>query len=115
MATTVQSRKARGRNLQKYVRDKLYAVFPSLEEGDVESTSMGASGVDLKLSPKARKMFPYAIECKNQESLNVWASFKQAEANVTKDTAPLLVFKRNRTDVYCMLKLDDFLKLFVKS
>lgn len=104
--------KAKGRSLQKHVRDLLYKTFPTLEEGDVESTSMGASGIDIKLSPKARKLFPYSVECKNQESLNVWASFKQAEANVVKGTDPLLVFKRNRTEVYCMLKLDDFLKLF---
>lgn len=43
-----QSAKSKGRNLQKYVRDKIYEIFPTLEKGDIESTSIGASGVDLK-------------------------------------------------------------------
>lgn len=107
-----QSAKGKGRRHQQYVRDKLYETFKELEEGDIESTSMGAGGIDIKLSPKAKKLFPYSIECKNQETINVWQSFKQAESNCVAGTKPLLVFKRNRTEVYCMLKFDDFLELY---
>lgn len=110
-----QSAKAKGRKLQQYVRDKLYEIFPELEEGDIRSTSMGCGGSDLQMSPLAQRKFPYDIECKNQEALNVWSSFKQAESNSPKGTKPLLVFKRNRSDVYCMLKLDDFLRLYEKN
>ena len=35
---------------------------------------MGAQGEDLMLSPLARDLFPYSIECKNQAAINVWAS-----------------------------------------
>lgn len=110
-----QSAKSKGRNLQKLVRDKIYATFKELSEGDVESRSMGAAGTDLLLSPLAKKYFPFSVECKNQESLNFWASFKQAEENLLKDTMPLLIAKRNRSDVLAVLKFDDLMKLIKKE
>ncbi len=45
--------------------------FKQLEPDDVVSTLMGDSGTDIKLSPAARKLFPYSPECKNQEKMNV--------------------------------------------
>ena len=53
-----QSAKAKGRNLQKHVRDRILAVFPWLKEGDVESRSMGSAGVDVMMSPLARRALP---------------------------------------------------------
>ena len=43
-----QSSKAKGRNLQKWVVEQILKVFPELEPDDVTSTSMGASGEDVK-------------------------------------------------------------------
>lgn len=103
------SAKAKGRNLQKTVRDELLKRYPQLTENDVRSTSMGASGVDILLSEAALNLFPFAVECKAQESLNIWSALGQAEENKGKHT-PLLCFKRNRTDIYVALKLEDFLK-----
>lgn len=40
MAITTQAAKAKGRNLQKLIRDKILALFPQLEADDVKSTSM---------------------------------------------------------------------------
>lgn len=105
-----QSAKAKGRKLQKLVRDELLRCAPSLTENDIRSTSMGASGVDLLLSEAALRVFPFAIECKAQESLNIWAALAQAEENKGKHI-PLLCFKRNRTSTYVALKLEDFLNL----
>lgn len=105
-----QSAKAKGRNLQKLVRDELLARAPSLTENDIRSTSMGASGVDLLLSEAALRVFPFAIECKAQQSLNIWSALAQAEENKGQHT-PLLCFKRNRTETYVALKLEDFLNL----
>lgn len=103
-----QSAKAKGRNLQKTVRDELLARAPHLEPDDIRSTSMGASGVDIQLSPAARKVYPFSIECKAQESLNIWAALEQAEQNKGQHI-PLLCFKRNRTEIYVALSLKDFL------
>jgi len=66
-----QSCKSKGRRLQQAVRDLILENFKDLEEDDVRSTSMGAGGEDVLLSPKARKYFPFSIECKNQEKINV--------------------------------------------
>ena len=108
-----QSAKAKGRRLQQAVRDKLLENAPELEPDDIRSTSMGAQGEDLLLSPAARKYYPFSIECKNQEALNVWAALEQAEVN-HKGNIPLLVFKRNKSETYAALKLDDLLKLLKK-
>ena len=105
-----QSAKAKGRNLQKNVRDLILEKFNQLEEDDVRSTSMGASGEDLLLSPAARKLFPFSVECKNQESLNIWSAIEQAENN-SGNHIPLVIFKRNRTKTYAVLEFDKLLKL----
>ena len=90
-----QSAKAKGRKLQQWVRDIILESFPSLEADDVRSTSMGAGGEDVQLSPAARRLMPYSIECKSVEKLNVWAAYEQAEAN-SGEHEPLLVMKKNR-------------------
>ena len=65
-----QSAKAKGRRLQQDVRNRLIEELDVHPE-DIESRSMGASGEDLIMARAARKKFPYSIECKNQEKLNV--------------------------------------------
>ena len=104
------SAKAKGRRLQQKVRDLLLETFTELEPDDIRSTSMGVSGEDLQLSPAARKLIPFAIECKNQEKLNVWDSLKQAEEN-SGDYSPVLIFKRNRSKTYAVLNVEKFIEL----
>lgn len=104
------SKKAKGRKLQDFVRDKLRGLFNNLEEDDIKSAIMGESGEDIKLSPAARKLIPYSFECKNQERLNVWSSLEQAEENCN-DRTPVLVFKRNRSKTYVAIEIDSFLTL----
>ena len=77
---------------------------------DVVSVPGSVSGADVRLSDKASKIFPYSVEAKNVEKLSIWAALKQAESENRKLT-PLLVFKRNRSEVYCALKFDDFLRI----
>ena len=66
-----RSAKAKGRALQNLVRDRILEVFPQLEKDDVQCAIMGQSGIDIKLSPAARKLFPYSIECKNQQKISI--------------------------------------------
>lgn len=103
------SAKAKGRNLQQYVKDMIIASFP-VNEFDVRSTPMGVSGEDIWLSEAARKHFPFSVECKNQERLNVWASWEQASSNA-KHGSPLLVIKRNRLKPLAIVSLDVFFEL----
>ena len=62
-----RSAKNKGKRLQNQVRDQLLENFKQLEPDDIKSTTMGESGEDIQLSPAARKLIPYAIECKNQD------------------------------------------------
>jgi hypothetical protein len=105
-----QSAKAKGRLLQQRIRDMILQEFPELQEDDVTSRSMGAAGVDVLLSPKAQKVFPFSIEAKNQQALNVWSAMKQAESNA-KNNIPLLVFHRNHSSIYACLPIEDLFKI----
>jgi hypothetical protein len=120
-ANTPSTRKAKGRALQNFVHDNILSSFPELEGGDVKKAIMGESGIDIKLSPHARRIFPYGIECKNIEKINIWAAINQCELNTDKENEnsntklmPLLVIKRNRTDIHVVLKWEDFIKLVTK-
>lgn len=107
------SAKSKGRRLQQEVA-KLLAEKYNLTHGvdeHFESRGMGQSGVDVGMSPTARKLCPFDIECKNKETISVWNDFKQAEDNTKEGRVPLLVFTRNRADTYAMLKFEDLLKL----
>ena len=75
-----QSAKAKGRRLQQWFRDLLINKL-DIHPDDVESRSMGAGGEDLIMARAARKKFPYSIECKNQEKINIWKSYFQAQEN----------------------------------
>jgi len=110
-ANTPKSRKAKSRDLQNAVATDLRALF-ILPEEDIRPASMGMSGMDILLSSRGRAQFPFAIECKAQEALNIWDALKQCEANAAKEKlVPLLVFKRARTKTYAVLEWPDFLNL----
>jgi hypothetical protein len=103
------SAKAKGRRLQDKVVAALRARFPSLHPDDIKPAVMGECGEDIKLSPAARALVPYAIECKNTERLNIWQAIQQAEANAGEYT-PLLVFSRNRSGAYAVVSLEHFIE-----
>ena len=105
-----RSAKNKGKRLQNNVRDLILEKFNQLEPDDVRSITMGDSGEDILLSPAATRLFPFAVECKNQEKLNIWSSLEQAETNSGKHV-PLLIFKRNRTKTYAVLEFDKLLEL----
>ena len=109
------SKKAKGRLLQNKVVTKVLNMmnkYYNIGEDQIRPAIMGESGVDVKLTRKAREVFPFSIECKNQEKLSIWSALKQAENNTIEGTYPMLVFKKNRSDIYCVLKFDDFLKIY---
>lgn len=112
-ANTPATRKAKGRSLQNFAHDAILKNFKGiLEDGDVKKAIMGESGIDIKLSPHARRIFPYGVECKNTEKINIWSAISQCEENADKEKLrPLLVIKRNRTDVHVVLRWEDFMKL----
>ena len=107
-----QSKKAKGRRLQQWVRDLLIEKLEVHPE-DIESRSMGAGGEDLIMSRSAREKFPYSIECKNQESLNIWKSYEQAQQN-SGNYEPIVVLKRNNVKPLVLVDADYFIELHKK-
>jgi hypothetical protein len=56
-----------------------------------------------------------AIEAKRVERLNFPEAFRQAQRNSEPHEIPVVINRRNRQptgESYCLLKLDDFLKLY---
>ena len=104
-----QSAKAKGRGLQQWFRDQLIEKLEVHPE-DIESRSMGAGGEDLIMARAARKKFPYSIECKNQEKLNVWESYSQAVDNCN-NYEPVVVIKRNNHKALVVVDAEYFVGL----
>ena len=106
------SAKAKGRKLQQWMRNLLIEKLEVHPE-DIESRSMGAGGEDLIMARAARAKFPMSIECKNQEKVNVWESYKQAEDNSGK-YEPVVVIKRNKSKPLVVVDAEYFVSLFDK-
>ena len=106
------SKKAKGRRFQQWVRDKLIEEL-DIHPEDIESRSMGAGGEDLIMARAAREKFPYSIECKNQEKINIWESYKQACDN-SKDYEPVVVIKRNNSKPLVVIDAEYFVSIFKK-
>ena len=108
-----QSAKAKGRKLQQWVRDQIIEQLEVHPE-DIESRSMGAGGEDLIMARAARQKFPFSVECKNVEKLNVWEAYEQAKSN-SKDHEPIVVMKKNQKKPLVVVDADFFISLFKKN
>lgn len=109
------SAKAKGRRCAQQAKDMLLKASGRLEEDDITVTPSGVTGPDLHLSPAALKQYPFAVECKNVEKLNVWEALSQSEDHAMfTNKVPILIFTRNRSDTYVALKFSTFLELYAK-
>ena len=116
------SAKQKGRTLQNEIVDALRIKYVSLitanndtklVDEDIKPAIMGMSGVDILLSPAAKKMIPYDIEAKNHQNIAIWQALKQCEANSKEPgRIPLLVFRRNHSKTYAVIELDHLLRLY---
>ena len=106
-----QSAKAKGRLLQKVVRNAILEAYPDLTDRDVRSTSMGASGVDVLLSEVAVQRFPYSVECKNRARMAIYDIWTDTTDNVAPNTHPLLVVKANGKEPLAIVSLKHFMEL----
>ena len=80
-------------------------------DDDIIVTPSGVNGPDLQLSPYAKKEFPFAIECKNQERINLWQAIEQSEGHAKDGMTPLLCITRNRAKVYAVIELEKFIEI----
>jgi hypothetical protein len=109
MMMKTSSAKAKGRRLQQKFMQLLIEKL-EIDPEDIESRSMGAGGEDLIMSKAARNKFPYSIECKNQEKLNIWSAWDQANANKGV-YEPLVVIKKNGVQPLVVLDAENFLDM----
>lgn len=102
--------KAKGRRLQSWVAGKIssYLGIPFKKDGDIDVRPMGQSGCDIILRGKAKELFPYSIECKNQERVNVWKAWEQAVKNSGEGEKPLLFIGKNRHDALVIQRAEDW-------
>jgi len=109
MMMKTSSAKAKGRRLQQQFMQLLIEKL-DIDPEDIESRSMGAGGEDLIMSKAARNKFPYSIECKNQEKLNIWSAWDQANGNKGL-YEPLVVIKKNGVRPLVVLDAENFLDM----
>ena len=108
------SAKNKGRTFQQACAKLLSDIF-NWEDGDVESRPMGSAGIDLMMSPKAKKDYPFSIECKNTKTFPSWSGLEQAQANAKPGTIGVMVWKAPRRSLMkqmiCM-DHEEFAKLW---
>lgn len=93
MPIKTSSAKSKGRKLQKQVMHLLIKLFQFKEIDDISSRSMGSPGVDIILSPHARKWIPFSIECKKTKKMPSVSEMNQARNNCYPDTIPAVVWQ----------------------
>lgn len=107
------SAKNKGRRLQQWVVSKLIEIL-GFTKGEAISRPMGSSGEDIIMPPYPSRGFPYSIECKNQERVNIWEAYKQAEYNSGK-FEPIVVIKKNNKKPLILVDAEFFISLNKKE
>ena len=114
MANTVASRKAKGRRLQQEVAARIGELLnlPVGPDEMIATREMGQPGTDVRLVGPAKEMFPFSVECKNQESWSLQQWIDQAKKNQEKDTDWLLICKKNRLNPVVVMDMEVFFNFF---
>ncbi|WP_294196497.1 hypothetical protein [uncultured Sphingomonas sp.] len=108
---SIASAKAKGRNLQKWVVTKVLAALPTLEPDDVRSCPLGSGGVDVILSPAAKRQHPYSYECKARANgfTPVYDALDQASRG--DGLTPIAVIKQDRRRPLVVMDAEVFYRL----
>lgn len=105
-----RSAKAKGKRLQNWVRDLILKIWlDSLQPDDVRSTTMGDTGEDVQLSPRARELVPFQIECKNKAHVSVYSWYNQCREHGPHE--PLLIIKEDNAKPLVVLDAEVFFNL----
>lgn len=108
-----RTNKSRGRSFQQEIRDAILERFTTLEPDDVKSTSMGAQGADVQLSPAARRLLPIQIECKRMKSaIGIYNWYHQAENHGKHE--PVVFIRADREKALAILSASAYLDIMKK-
>ena len=113
MTIAVSSRKAKGRNFQKQVAERISDLLdiPYGKDELIASREMSQAGTDIRLIGRAKELFKYSCECKNQETWSLPKWIKQAKSNQEKGTDWLLIVKKNHHEPIVVMDADVFFKI----
>ena len=108
--------KAKGRKLQQYVAEQISKILDITWGKDelIRSREMSQSGVDVVLLGRAKEKFPWSVECKNTEKLNLWDAIRQARDNQQDGTDWMLVVKKNHESPVVIIDSMVFFKLWYR-
>lgn len=110
----IQSSKAKGKRLERWVCDSLKSIF-SLTDDDIRATISSENGEDVKLSKRTQALFPFSIECKNREVFTtLYNYYKQAKEH-NKELEGLLIIKMNRVAPLAILDAEYFFNLIKRK
>lgn len=70
---------------------------------------MGQSGEDIQLSPAARKILPYQVECKNKSRSQIHTYYNQARLH--GEWEPLVIVKMDRDIPLAIVSAEHFFNI----
>jgi len=70
---------------------------------------MGMQGEDVQLSPAARKLVPYQIECKSKATSQIHTYYEQAKTHGKHE--PLVLVKQDRKRPLAIVDAEHFFAL----
>lgn len=107
----VSSRKGKGRGLQYWVCEKIANIFGiEFNQSDdnclIHSREMGQHGTDIIVRGEIYNKFPFDIECKAQENLNIPEWVRQAQDNKKENRDWLVIFKKQTIGTTPLVLMD---------
>lgn len=105
-----KSAKQKGRRFQQWIVAKLIEIL-GIDPQDLHSRTMGESGEDIIMAAAARNAFPFSIEAKAHEKINVYDFWAQACANAKETHRPILFLRRNNKPALIVLDAVEFLHM----
>ena len=102
----ISSRKAKGRGWEQTVAKKIAELigckYGTDDNALVSYRSMGQSGTDVILRGEALNRFPFMIETKAQESINLKGAWEQTMVNAKGGLPMLCIKNKSLGEVYIL-------------
>ena len=116
MSIKISSRKAKGRKLQQWVCKQISEAIripytPGNDNSLIQSRPMGQKSTDVVLRGQAQDLFPFSVECKSTEKINLYTDISQAMMNVKGESDWLLIHKRNGSSPIAILDAKAFFNI----
>jgi len=93
---TITAAKEKSKNLQKWACERISRVTGLRwgQDEDIASRRMGEPGPDVVMSPLARRLWPFTIECKSGNKWDLPYAIRQAQRNLYPNTDWMVIVDR---------------------